>query len=104
MSSVQEANNLTATNFNCSTINKTPDSSQISQLKFDKKRLINKVTKFKANVKANQIGYRKRLNESKKQLKEANEDLITQLTNSRNQLLCELDDWEKLCVEKLGMF
>lgn len=104
MSSVHEANNLTATNFNCPTINKTPDSSQISQLKFDKKRLINKVTKFKANVKANQFGYRKRLNESKKQLKEANEDLITQLTNSRNQLLCELDDWEKLCVEKLGMF
>jgi hypothetical protein len=104
LSSVQEANNLTTTNFNCPTINKNPDSSQISQLKFDKKRLINKVTKFKANVKANQIGYRKRLNETKKQLKEANEDLITQLTNSRNQLLCELDEWEKLCVEKLGMF
>ena len=104
MSSVQDATNLTTTNFNCPTINKNPDNSQISQLKFDKKRLINKVTKFKANVKANQIGYRKHLNESKKQLREANEDLITQLTNSRNQLLNELDEWEKLCVGKLGMF
>lgn len=62
------------------------------------------MTKFKANIKANQIGYRKRLNESKKQLREANEDLITQLTHSRNQLLSELDEWEKLCVEKLGIF
>lgn len=69
-----------------STKRNNSNNSQQQNLKFEKKRLINVLNKFKSKVNEFPSQHRKQLNEMKKTLKECSDEFAKKLDDSKTQL------------------
>lgn len=78
------------------------NESQQQHLKFEKKRLINVLNKFKSKVNDFPSQHRKQLNEMKKTLKEFNDEFAKKLDDSKKQLDDDLVNSEPEYLARLS--